>query len=104
MALPNEAFFDVLVESYIGGKSGRDYGRHIRPVAGQGLDTSLYVESPRAMRNDHPIGTQFFIKAKLSNKEGGALFLKCPHQWGYSVAAPDVALAFLSNLKASPAN
>jgi hypothetical protein len=55
------------------------------------------------MRKEHPVGTQFFVTAKLSNKEGGVLFLKCPHQWGYSVATPDVARAFLSRLKATQA-
>lgn len=102
MGLPNEPFFKVLVESFDSGNVSGHHGHlHIRPVAGQGLDTSLYVESPRAMRKDHPIGTQFFITAKLSNKEGGALFLKCPHHWGYSVATPDDARAFLASLKVS---
>jgi hypothetical protein len=55
------------------------------------------------MRKEHPVGTQFFVTAKLSNKEGGVSFLKCPHQWGYSVATPDATRAFLSNLKASQA-
>jgi hypothetical protein len=104
MGLPNEPFFKVLVESFDSGNVSGHHGRlHIRPVAGQGLDSSLYVESPRAMRKEHPVGTQFFVTAKLSNKEGGVSFLKCPHQWGYSVATPDATRAFLSNLKASQA-
>ena len=104
MGLPDEPFFVVLVESFDSGNVSGHHGHlHIRPVAGQGLDTSLYVESPRAMRKEHPVGTQFFVTAKLSNKEGGVLFLKCPHQWGYSVATPDAARAFLSKLKASQA-
>lgn len=101
MALPEEPFFDILVESFDGGNvSGRRGRLHVRPVAGQGLDTSLYVECSREMREDYPLGTMFIVTGKLSNRKGGVEYLKCPHQWGYSVVGDTEARRFLSKLKA----
>jgi len=104
MALPDEPFFDILVESFDGGNVSGHRGRlHVRPVAVQCLDTSLYVECSREMREDYSLGTTFIVKGKLSNRKGGVEFLKCPHQWGYSVVSPAEARRFLSKLKASEA-
>lgn len=39
MALPDEPFFKVLVETFDGGQASARHGRlHVRPVAGQGLE------------------------------------------------------------------
>jgi hypothetical protein len=100
MALPDEPYFEVLVESFDGGNASGRHGRlHVRPVAGQGLDISLYVACPREMREDYPLGTMFMVTGKLSNREGGVEYLQCPHQWGYSVMSSAEARRFLSKLK-----
>lgn len=100
MALPDEPFFKVLVETFDGGNASGRHGRlHVRPVAGQGLDTGLYVECPRAMREDYPVNTRFFVTGKLSDREGGTQYLKCPHQWGFSIAGDAEAEAFLRSLR-----
>lgn len=100
MALPDEPFFKVLVETFDGGKASGRHGRlHVRPVAGQGLDTSLYVERPRAMREDYPANTKFFVTGKMSDRVGGTQYLKCPHQWGFSLASNAESETFLKSLQ-----
>jgi hypothetical protein len=55
--------------------SGRHGPVHIRPTAGQGLPTNLFVECSKRLSYDHPVGTRFRIRAKLTDKEGGGEFL-----------------------------
>lgn len=99
MGLPTEPYFDLLVETFDSGQvSGRHGTKHVRPISGQGYD-SLVVSCNREMRDLFPIGTLFKIRAKLSNKEGGAEYLKSPHSWGYSVVTKAEARRFLANLQ-----
>ena len=79
MALPNEPFVVVVVESYEAApRSGHHGTKHVRPLRGQGFD-GLEVECPREMRYAYPIGTKFKVEAKLSDKKGGAQYLKAPY-------------------------
>lgn len=76
----------IEVESYKATHTGGLHGSiHIRPVAGQGLDTSMRVECPSEMRHRYPVGTRFRVKAKVTNKEGGIPFLYSHHSWRYEV-------------------
>lgn len=53
------------------------------------------------MREDYPIGTKFFVTGKPSDREGGVHYLKCPHQWSFSVACAAESMAFLARLQAT---
>lgn len=86
MALPAEPYFDLVVESFCPESTiGHRGSVHVRPVPGQGVDTSLYVECSREMTRLHAVGTRFLVKAKYSSRQGGAPFLKAPYAWGYTV-------------------
>lgn len=100
MGLPAEPYFQVLVESFYSGPvSGRHGPIHVRPVAGQGVDTRLYVECSKEMRELFPVGSMFLVTAKYSNKKDGIEFLKAPYHWGYSHVSPEQARRFLSTRK-----
>ena len=59
--------------------------RHVRPIAGEQLPQSLRVRFPKALRFAHPLGTNFLVYAKLTNKEGGNDFVHTNHAWGVEV-------------------
>jgi hypothetical protein len=66
----------IVVESFIpADTSGRHGSVHIRPIAGQGLPTNVFVECSKKLSYDYPVGTRFRIRAKLTDKEGGGEFL-----------------------------
>lgn len=56
-----------------------------RPVAGQGLPTTMKVECSARMRNAYPVGTGFRIQAKVTDREGGTKFLYTHYSWPYVV-------------------
>jgi len=86
MGLPNEPYFDLVVESFLPASTAGRRGRvHVRPVDGQGIDSSLFVECARAMTLDYPVGTRFRVRAKYSNRKGRGAFLIAPYAWGFSV-------------------
>ena len=78
----------VDVESYIpSGTSGLHGAVHIRPLPGQGLPVNLHVECSKKLSNDYPVGTQFRIKAKLTDREGEGDFLYSYFGWKFEVLA-----------------
>ncbi len=85
MSMPTEGYSWIIVETYDGIKPGKSSHTHVRPVAGQGLDTKMDVECSRDMRKKHPIKTKFRIWAKLTDREGGKPFLYSNYQWPYEV-------------------
>jgi hypothetical protein len=43
------------------------------------------VRFPKALRFAHPLGTNFLVYAKLTNKEGGNNFVHTNHAWDVEV-------------------
>lgn len=80
MAKENEQYRQLIVESYmIVGASGLHGEVHIRPVDGQGLSRKLQVECSKKLSRNFPVGTQFQIRAKLTDREGvGSIFTVIP--------------------------
>jgi hypothetical protein len=78
MARDPWAYRDVAVESFIDPRSGL---LRIRPIAGQAYATSMRVQCSRALRDpeQYPAGTRFLIRAKLTDREGGAPYLYAHH-------------------------
>ena len=100
MALHNEPFFDLLVETFDSGPvSGRHGTKHVRALPGQGVDTTLVVECNREMRDLFPLGTMFLITAKLTDRSGGGMYLKSPNPRSYSVVTKAQARSFLAHRK-----
>ena len=42
---------------------------------------SLLTQCNRDLFNNYPVGTQFHLKAKLNDREGGGLFFSSYHGW-----------------------
>ncbi len=90
MAKLDQPYRNVLVESFVPARSAARHGSvHIRPVAGQGLDTGLFVECSKRLAADYPVGTKFRIKAKLTDREDGGEYLYSYHGWKVEVIVDD---------------
>jgi len=61
---------EIVAEIVVGRDSMGRPKRQVRPIPGQGLDTSLNIESARRLREMNPIGTRFLIRVKLTDLEG----------------------------------
>ena len=78
----------IEVESFIPDDTWGRHGLvHIRPVAGQGLSTDLFVECSKKLSRNYAVGTRFRIRAKLTDKEGGGEFLYSHFGWDYEVVS-----------------
>jgi hypothetical protein len=76
----------VIVESYLPENTSGLHGKvHIRPIEGQGLDTNMHVQCSKELSDikHFPIGTQFKIKAKITERLGGKPFLYSSYKWAY---------------------
>ncbi|MBA43966.1 MAG: hypothetical protein CMF62_08200 [Magnetococcales bacterium] len=78
-------YFYIIVETYYAIKAGKSSRVHVRPIEGQIFPTSMDVECSRKMRKDFPVGTQFKIPVKLTDREGGKPFLYSSYKWCYEV-------------------
>lgn len=86
MAKPEESYRMVVVESYAPNSTSGLHGNvHIRPTAGQGMPTTLHVECSKKLSREYPIGTKFRIRAKLTDREGGGVFLYSYFRWPVEV-------------------
>ncbi len=54
-----------------------------RPLAGQGLPTTMKVECSRRMRHSHAVGTVFRVKAQVIENSNGTRFLYTHFDWPY---------------------
>lgn len=78
----DEPYQSVVVETFRPtGTSGLHGDVHVRPVAGQGLLTTLHVECSKKLSRDYPVGTKFRIRAKLTDREGGGEYLYSNFRW-----------------------
>jgi hypothetical protein len=86
MARKNEPYSLVVVESFLPASTSGLHGDvHIRPVAGQGLDTDMFVECSKELSKNYRVGTRFRIKAKVTDREGSRPFLYSYFGWRYDV-------------------
>lgn len=86
MGKPLEPTVRAMVESYRAAHTGGMHGPiHVRPVAGQGYATDINVRCPHEMKRNYPVGTRFWIKAKLTDREGGSPFLSTHHSWPFEL-------------------
>lgn len=86
MAKPDESYRIVVVESFVPhSTSGLHGGVHIRPIAGQGIPTTLHVECAKRLSRNYPVGTRFRIRAKLTDREGGGEYLYSYFGWPVEV-------------------
>lgn len=78
----NNPYKYVVVESYEPASTAGLHGPvHVRPVPGQEFGTHLHVECSKSLVRDHPVGTRFRIRAKLTDREGGGEYLYSYFGW-----------------------
>ena len=86
MAKPEEPYRKLIVESfYPANTSGRKGKVHIRPIPGQWASTSLAVECSKKLSNVnvYPIGSQFEITAKITDREDGGEYIYSSFRWEF---------------------
>ena len=98
MARDPWAYREVAVESVPDPRTGR---LRIKPVAGQAYATSMRVQCARALSDPalYPAGTRFLIRAKLTDRNGGAPFLYAWHGDPVKVLTPREAASFLDEYR-----
>lgn len=76
----------IFVESFFpADTNGRHGALHIRPVPGQPLfPETLFVECSRSLVKNHPVGTVFRIRGKLSLMKGTP-YIYSHYSWSYQV-------------------
>ena len=88
MAKPEEGHSHITVESFRAPQTSGLHGEiHIRPVAGQGLPTTLRVERSKVLSRDYPVGTKFRIWAKVTDREGEGEFLYSHFRWKFEIVS-----------------
>jgi hypothetical protein len=86
MARKNEGYSWIVVESFRPDSTAGLHGEiHVRPISGQGLDTTMFVECSKELVRNYEVGTRFRIRAKITDKEGGRPFLYSYFGWHYEV-------------------
>jgi hypothetical protein len=92
------AYREVAVESAADPRTGRV---RIRPVAGQAYATSMRVQCSRKLADSelYPIGTRFLIRAKLTDRMGGAPYLYAHHGDPVKVLSRAEAATFLDEYR-----
>lgn len=89
---------DVLVESFRPNSTAGLHGPiHMRPLPNQGLSTTLHVECSKSLSYDHPLGSIFKIRAKLTDRNGGGNYLYSHHKWPFEKMTLKEAKAFIKN-------
>ena len=98
MARDPWAYRDVAVESFTDPRTGL---LRIRPMAGQAYATSMRVQCSRALRDPqmYPAGTRFLIRAKLTDRAGGAPYLYAHHGDAVKVLDDKEAASFLDEYR-----
>jgi len=90
------AYRCIIVESFYPSSTAARHGPvHIRPLRGQGLDPSIFVECSKRLSADYPVGTLFKLRAKLTDREGGGEFLYSYHGWEVIKVTPNEAKEFI---------
>ena len=92
------AYRDVAVESVLDPATG---GLRMRPVAGQAYSTGMRVHCARGLLDAavYPPGTRFLIRAKLTDRQGGAPYLYAWHGDPPRVLSAREAASFLDEYR-----
>lgn len=96
------AYRQVVVESFIATDSSGERGLiHIRPIQRQAFSRTLKVQCSKRLADSaiFPVGTQFLLLAKLTDRLGGTPFLYAYHGDPEIVVTPAQAQVFISEFK-----
>lgn len=73
--MTDKNYHEIVVETYHCNGGDTSSNNRARPLLNERFSPDLYVSYSRKMRTQHPVGTKFFIRAFLNDKEGGNPFL-----------------------------
>lgn len=88
-----------LIETFWGVSEQSEKKIRARPVSGQGVSETMRVECSSSMRKNHPVGTKFFVDAKIIDREGGTPFLYTSFKWPYKVVSEEEAKKYIASLQ-----
>ena len=85
--MKNQDYDYIIVESYRPPITAGLHGEiHIRPLPNQEpYLTTMHVECSKDLSNAYPLGTKFRVKAKITQRGGGAKFIYSHYTWEYEV-------------------
>ncbi|WKZ94099.1 hypothetical protein P0E69_09615 [Chimaeribacter arupi] len=86
MAKTEEPYRPLKVESYIPASASGKHGKiHIRPLPGQWAPVHLAVECSKTLSDikKYPLGSQFEICAKLTDRDGGTEYIYSSFRWKF---------------------
>jgi hypothetical protein len=87
---------EIIVETYIAQGEQSSAKLRVRPVAGQGFDTSLKVRCSRSMREQFPPGSYFRMAVYQNSREGGPPFLESARKASWEHVTPEEAERFIA--------
>ena len=90
-----EYYKDIVIKTYVSSGSGSKNPIRARPWPGQGFPEECNVECSTKMRESQPAGTNFKIRAKITDREGGTPFIYTNYNWPYEVFTDDKAKEFI---------
>jgi len=85
----------IVIQTYLAYGEPSPHGIRACPLPGQGFPTSMRVECSAQMRESHPVGTIFKVKAKIKNTDMEP-HLYTSWQWPYEVLSASKAKAFIA--------
>lgn len=91
----SDYYRDVIIETYCHTGGNSKHSIRARPLPSQGLSTSMRVECSSSMREGHPTGTLFKVRAKIKDT------VQEPHlytswQWPYQIVSAKEAADFIA--------
>ena len=84
------------METYVAHGEQSSARLRVRPLPGQGVDTSLRVECSRAMRDEHPAGSLFRLDVKRIYRKGTPLLYAKPTESFECVSAEEARQLILT--------
>ena len=86
---------DVIIETFRHTGGNSKHSIRARPLSGQGLSTSMRVECSSSMREIHPVGTLFKVRAKIKDTDQEQ-HLYTSWQWAYEIVSAQEAEDFIA--------
>ena len=86
----------VIIETYYATGEASKHSIRARPLPSQNFPTSMKVECSSKMRNSHPVGTKFKIKAKVKATNELQPCLYTSFKWEYQIVSDSEAKKFIN--------
>jgi hypothetical protein len=92
--MPSPHYRYVVIQTYRAVAEASPHSIRARVLPGQDLPETMRVECSSKMRESHPVGTRFKIKAKIKQTSNDP-HLYTSYQWEYETMSAAKATAFI---------